>query len=187
VKPDEIRGLFATAAEIAHETPPDLHGTAFELAVNLLLEDRSQNGRPGRPTRASALASARGLPPSRETGQNVPALFNTIDSSSYPQVHSGEKALDRALWVLRIGREALDLNAGLTAEDVASVLTNKFRVRTTRDSVRMAFDRAPTLVDRVQNDSDAASYRIMTAGDSYLDRPDDARGSRKARPVRRGR
>jgi hypothetical protein len=183
MKAVDIAAVFAEAIELSAKVPGELREAAFERAVTLLTD---QGAVPSYPRRASVRTDARSGA-GRATDHDVGLLFNGMDSSAFAEVQSGAQVLDRALWILRIGREHLGLDTGISADDVSRVLTDKFRIKTSRDAVRKAFDRAPTLVDRVQVEGAAARYRIMAAGDRYLAEPaEESRGAKKLGATRRG-
>jgi hypothetical protein len=56
---------------------------------------------------------------------------------------------------------------GLTPSEIAKLLTEKFRLSTTRAAVSMALGKATTLVNRISNGS-GFLYRIMGPGEEYL-------------------
>ena len=74
--------------------------------------------------------------------------------------------LDRALYVLKIASDELNID-GLKASHVARVLTDKFRVKATRQGVGAALDSAGKFVDRTPR-TGGAVYRIMQPGEDFL-------------------
>jgi chromatin remodeling complex protein RSC6 len=76
--------------------------------------------------------------------------------------------VERSLRVLRLVKDAgVD---GLSATEISKLLTDKFRVRTSRRGVALALDAAGRFVDRDKS-SRQVTYRIMAAGERHLDTP----------------
>jgi hypothetical protein len=82
-------------------------------------------------------------------------------------VSQARKVLDRALIVLRIAARDFEID-GLTAPEIARVLTEKFRQRTSRQAVTQALGAAHSMVDTGMRGR-ATVYRIMEGGEEYLD------------------
>jgi hypothetical protein len=90
-------------------------------------------------------------------------------------VDAEDAALGKALALLRVARDDAEVD-GLTAPQIASVLTEKYRWRVTRQAVGQALDKAGRLVDRVPGGPrGAARYRLMSQGEQWLDAPRDER------------
>ncbi|MGH8983712.1 MAG: hypothetical protein ACRDY6_07530 [Acidimicrobiia bacterium] len=163
---DQLPDVFRQAADIAGLVPESMQAVAFLRAVDVLIElppaPRSTRGRS---------QGRRRTPPSARSDTTdddpVEALNAGLDRTSHREVASAGSVRDRALWLLRIAKDELDID-GLTAPQIAAVLTNKFRLRTTRQAVGQALDRAGNVVDRVP-DAPATVYRIMRPGEDYLD------------------
>jgi hypothetical protein len=68
--------------------------------------------------------------------------------------------------VLKIARDEFSID-GLKASEVAKVLTDKFRLRTTRQRVGQVLDAAGNYVDRLPG-SGGARYRVMQPGEDFL-------------------
>jgi hypothetical protein len=101
-------------------------------------------------------------------------LIDGINRTAHPEVSGATKVLDRALVVLRIAARDFDID-GLAAPEIAKVLTEKFRQRTSRQAVTQALGAAHTMVDTAKRGR-VAVYRIMEPGEAYL----DAGGSQSA-------
>jgi len=104
-----------------------------------------------------------------EDNDDVAVLMERIDSTQHPGVRSSSKVLDRALMVLQIARTEHDVD-GLAPNDIARILTDKFRVNTSDAAVRMALGKVTNLVNRVPRGKGFV-YRIMGPGEEYLSQP----------------
>jgi hypothetical protein len=163
----DLKELFKQASEIAQQVPESMQEAAFNRAIDLLAgggKEKSAGESSG-----SNKESNRQTPKKtegEEGHQSENDLLSVIDSTQHPGVASASKVIDRALMVLQIALNDHGVD-GLTAGEVAEILTEKFRVTSPKNSVRMALRRAPTLVNRVTSDS-GHRYRIMAPGEEYL-------------------
>lgn len=156
------KGLFKEAAEIAASVPESMQQAAFNRALDLLLQQRGVSAPEVRREQPKP-QSRRGRPPGE--GGRIDRLMETLDRTRYPGVMGATKVLDRALLVLGAAREhEVD---GLTAHEIGSILTDKFRVTTKDSAVRMALGKAGDKVDRTRSGS-AFVYRLMAPGEAYL-------------------
>jgi hypothetical protein len=99
-----------------------------------------------------------------------------------PGVDIETSVLGRSLALLQAASEHAGVD-GLSGPQIAKVLTEKFRHRTTRQAVGQALDSAGNKIDRHRSGSSAAVYRIMRAGEEWLATPPEDRES-TARPTR---
>jgi hypothetical protein len=185
---DPQKELFKRAADIASVVPETMQEAAFERALDMLQEEgghgtsrRSKSG--GRPTKQRSRAA------STKTGSADAAavLKAEIDRTKHPEVGDEEKVLERALHVLKIAKDEFDID-GLSANEIAGVLTDKFRIRTTRQRVNQVLDDAATLVDRTTAAGmGGARYRIMAPGEKHLSQPRADRKETAAPPTQRPR
>ena len=165
--PDKrLSEIFKRAGDLAGRLPEVMQPAAFEKAVDLLIEGSA-------PTRPSGSRSPRRSSP-RSNGTEKPdksdpasTLLTELNRTAYPQIGQAERVLERSLWILRIANEEHGLD-GLSAPEIATVLSNKFRLKATPQAVRKALDGAGTFVDR---DSTGAvtRYRLMQPGEQHLD------------------
>lgn len=185
--PEELKAAFERAADIAAVFPESMQEAAFHRALAQLL------GTGARPA-SSRAPSRRGQRQTTKTEAEAPAddaaaqLIHSINRTAYPEIASATKVLDGALAVLRLASRDFNID-GLTAPEIAKVLTEKFRQRTTRQAVTQALSAAHTMVD-TGGRGRTTVYRIMQAGEDYL----EAGGSQakqdedgKGRPARRPR
>jgi hypothetical protein len=186
--PEELKAAFKRAADIAAVVPESMQEAAFHRALDQIL------GTGGQPSAASRAPSRRGRRQTTKTGAEAPAddpaaqLIDGINQTAYPEIASATKVLDRALALLRLASRDFNVD-GLTAPEIAKVLTEKFRQRTTRQAVTQALSAAHTMVDTGRRGRTTV-YRIMQPGEDYL----EAGGSQaqagedvESRPPRRQR
>ncbi len=167
---DRLRGAFKRAAEIASVVPESMHQAAFNRALDAVLGVRQvETGEAGK-----ASKGPRAEPRSPEKGPSDPvAALSAMERQKAPEVDSAQGGIAKGLALLRVARRELEID-GLTASQIATVLTNKFRWRVTRQAVAEAMDRAGNRVDR-QKDGRTTRYRIMETGEQWLDLPADKR------------
>ena len=162
----DLKELFKQAAEIAQQVPPAMQEAAFNRALEMLTTDQLSRSRVGSKTRGGKSGSAAAPKDTAKTENPVRQLVDGIDSTQHPGVASASKVLDRALMVLQIALKDHSID-GLSPGEIASVLTEKFRLNTSAPAVRMALGSATTLVNRIPRGTGYA-YRIMGPGEDYL-------------------
>jgi hypothetical protein len=185
--PEDLKAAFKEAAEIAAVVPESMQEAAFHRALDQILGASAQGSDA---TKGSTRRRSAGATKSPEEARNTDAaaqLIDGINRTAYPEIAAASKVLDRALALLRLASRDFGID-GLTAPEIAKVLTEKFRQRTTRQAVTQALSAAHTMADTGRRGRTTA-YRIMQPGEDYL----DAGGSesqpteRPAGPSRRGR
>ena len=175
---DKLKEAFKRAAEIASVAPESMHEAAFNRALDAVsgvTQPPSSSPTPKpRPDRgASGPAS-----PASPTADAVAAL-SAMERSKAPEVDSAEGAQRKALALLLVARRELNID-GLTSNEMAIVLTEKFRWRVTRQAINQAMDAAGNRVDRVRV-GQGSRYRIMDAGKRFLAQPAEAQQGDAAR------
>lgn len=113
-------------------------------------------------------------------------LITSVSRTDHPEVAKASRALDRALYVLRIADAKYEID-GMTAPQIAKVLTEKFRHSVSRQAINQALDAAGDYVDRTSTPRGVV-YRLMHPGEDYLDAGGaDANGEKAANelPARR--
>ena len=159
---------------------------AFHRALDQILGDggdpkaeKTVARRQGRSARTAA---------THESPDSAKRLIDGINRTAHPGIASATKVLDRALAVLELAKRDFDID-GLTAPEIAKVLTEKFRLRTSRQAVTQALAPEHSMVD-TQTRGRMTVYRIMQEGENYLQRAGskDAEGeTAKPAPSRRRR
>jgi len=165
------KGLFKEAAEIAGSVPETMHEAAFTRALDLLLQERGLIPLAVRQEKPEPQSRA-GLELKEQ--DRIATLMESLNRTKYPAVMGASKVLDRALLVVAAAREhGVD---GLTPHEIASILTDKFRVTTRDSAVRMALGKAGDKADRTRSGS-AFVYRLMAPGEAYLQSLGSASGT----------
>ena len=159
-----LADLVKEAGEIAKSVPESMQEAAFNRALDQLLGNastRSPSGssRTQKPTRKLQRDTAADNPASR--------LINEIDRTAHPQIAEAPNVVQRAMIVLRIAQAECDID-GLTAPQIAQVLTDKYRQPTTSQAVAQALGSAGRHVD-IKKDGRSSVYRLMGPGERYLD------------------
>lgn len=179
---EELKDAFRRAAEIAAVVPASMQEAAFHRALDQILGDGEE------PT-ARPRAGRRRVGDGADTtadADSAEQLIDKINRTAYPEIASATRVLDRALIVLRLAKRDFDID-GLTAPEIAKLLTDKFRQRTSRQAVAQALGAAHTMVD-TQTRGRTTVYRIMQEGEDHLDRGgDQEHAGETAAPTRRRR
>lgn len=174
---EELQELLRRAGEMSKAVPEALQEAAFNRAVDLLTANLNS------PPLGVKRLGETGTQMTRErsaTGQGKSAeyLLTHLDRTSFPEISSAARVLDRSLHLLRVARDSFEID-GLGAPEIARILTEKFRLRASRQAVQQALDAARNYVDKVTANGRAV-YRIMRPGETYLESLDTAteRGER---------
>jgi hypothetical protein len=175
---EKLKEAFKRAAEIASVAPESMHEAAFNRALDAVL---------GVAAPPSSLPPAKPRPDRRTSTPASPAsptvnavnALSALDRSKAPEVDSAEGAQKKALALLLVARRELEID-GLTSSEMATVLTEKFRFRVTRQAINQAMDAAGSRVDRVKAGR-GNRYRIMDAGARFLAQPADGKPGDAAR------
>ena len=165
----DLKELFKQAAEIAQLVPATMHEAAFNRAIDLLTGNTANRGgtSPAQMPKAVIRAVKSEQLGKVKKAETVDKLLNAMDSTQHPGVRSAAKVLDRALMVLKIALSEHEVD-GLSTTDIARILTDKFRIRTTRQAVGRALEDATNLVNRVPQGR-VLIHRIMGPGEEYLE------------------
>lgn len=172
----DLKELFKQASEIAQQVPESMQEAAFNRAIDLLTGgtgSASQVEQPSTQPVKKKKATKKSTQQEREDS-SLDDLVSAIDSTQHPGITSATKVLDRSLMILQIALTDHGKD-GLTPSEISKILTEKFRVGTTRTAVSMALGNATTLVNRVK-DGPGYKYRIMAPGDEYLAHLDESGG-----------
>jgi hypothetical protein len=168
---DHLTEAFKQAAEIAKSVPDHLQETAFNRALDAILGQTAGGAEGSSRSTNRKAAKLKGVHEQKDAEIDpTVVLLEHMDSTAYPQVHDASKILDQALVILRAARDDFEID-GLSSPQIAKVLTEKFRHKTSRQAVQMALASAGRMVDRVTPASGATYFRIMRPGETYLDNP----------------
>jgi len=160
--PKVLKDAFKRAADIAAVVPQAMQEAAFHRALDEILG--AEEPAPRQKGRHARAEDPRDNPPTADPAKR---LVDAINRTAHPEISGATKVLDRALAVLRIAARDFDID-GLAAPEIAKVLTEKFRQRTSRQAVAQALGAAHTMVDTGKRGR-ITVYRIMQPGEAYLD------------------
>jgi hypothetical protein len=167
---NDIKSAVQEAAAIAASVPKELREAAFHRSLDALLgtqhEARTKSRTRQTSRRATGRRSSRDEP--SDTSGTADTLIQSINRTAYPKLTASVAVLDRSLAVLRIAQDDFEID-GLRASEIAKVLTDKFRIRTTRQRVNQVLDSAGSMVDRIPGGRHGARYRLMAPGEKFLD------------------
>lgn len=182
----DMQELFKEAAEIAAVVPEPMQEAAFHRALDLLTGNGQTPGKSTPTPRRAAQKRTSGGGRDDETpeGDRV-ARVTAMSRDDAAEVDQETTVQGRSIALLVAASREAEVD-GLTAPEIAKILTEKFRHRTTRQAVQQAMDTSGKMVDRQKSGSSAALYRVMKAGEDWLATPDDQRtsASTKARSRR---
>jgi len=173
----DLEKTFLAAADIAKKLPKTFQEAGFNRALDQLL------GRQG-PT--GSVRQRSGTPRTREGDRisvdrsGIAELMDAIDRTSYPDVGATGRVADRALKVLHLAHQDHGVD-GLTAADIANVLSRKFRLPVKANSVTKALERETDTVDARSGPGGSRVFHIMAPGEAYLDRLRSEGGSGRQR------
>lgn len=173
-----IEDAIKEAAKMAELVPEDLREAAFNRALDAILNTNSGADPKGK-TRNKTKVSRR-KESQIDSTDPVNILLEHLDRTAHSEIAKAPKVLERALFLLRAARDDLDID-GLNSPQIAKVLTEKFRIRTSRQAVTAALDVAGDKVD-LQKISNSVQYRLMQPGDDYLDSGDFSNPAKKSSP-----
>jgi hypothetical protein len=174
-----LKNAFAQAAEIASVVPESMQEAAFNRALDQLLgvspiiDESPELGSEHKTGRKERVGRHGATPPSQASSEtHAQRLIREIDRTKYPEIFSAGKVADRALRVLRLAENEHGVE-WLSAPDIALILSEKFRIRTTHQAVRNGLTPLGHLVDTREEPGGVRGkitvYRIMTPGIEYLD------------------
>ncbi len=163
----DLKELFKQASEIAAQVPENMQEAAFNRALDLLTNSQqgqtSEEGSVKQKPASNRKSSAK--KDTQDQSDNY-SVLSSIDTTQHPGIKAATKALDRALMILQIARTEFDID-GLSNTEIAKVLTEKFRIRTSKDAVGMALSGATDLVNRTKQ-GQKYIYQIMGSGEDHL-------------------
>jgi hypothetical protein len=165
----DMKEIFRQAAEIAQQVPENMQVAAFNRALDLLTgstDTSTERNQHTARTKITTPTSRQAQAMARNEQSTVATLMASVDTTQHPAVASTTRVLDRALIVLQIALRNHQVD-GLTPPEIAKILTDKFRLNTSRQAVSMALGSATILVNRVPRGS-SYEYRIMGPGEEYL-------------------
>src|SRR3546814_15398784 len=109
-------------------------------------------------------------------------LVDSIDRTAHPDVGATSRVADRALKILHLADQIHGVD-GLSANEIATILSRKFRLPTKVNSVLKALERETNTVD-IRGTGPSRKFHIMAPGEAYLEKLRN--GERAVSPRRRG-
>lgn len=161
----DLKELFKQASEIAQQVPKNMQVAAFNRAVDLLTGEITLSSKIQVETPRGKKKATKKTKKDNNDDSEID-LISEIDSTQHPGIRSASKVLDQSLMVLQIALSDHEVD-GIMPSQIAKILTEKFRVNTTKAAVRMALSRATSQVNRVPAGS-GFMYKIMGPGEDYL-------------------
>jgi hypothetical protein len=158
----DLEKAFLEAAEIAKKLPKNLQEAGFNRAIEQLLGKESPAS--GRRQSREAGQARRG---EKAGDRDISELVEAIDRTAYPDVGATTRVGDRALKVLQLAHQDHGVD-GLTASEIATILSRKFRLPTKANSVLKALDRETDTVDVRSGAGASRVFHIMAPGEAYL-------------------
>lgn len=165
-----ITDIIEEAAEAAKAAPEHLQEIAFSKAFDTLAGNLSIQV--GEAVSAEKAKSQTGGTTKKKTESS--RSLEELDRTAHPEIHHGESGLDNSLRLLKAAREDLRID-GLTATEIARVLTDKFRTRISRQAVSLALNDAGQYVNRYKQ-GQSVMFQIMGPGEAYLDKKSNSIG-----------
>ena len=158
---DEMEKAFLAAAEIAKKLPKNLQEVGFQRALDQLVG--------GQPVARVPLSQQRS--PRADGGPKAASptaeLLGKINRTAYPDMGATARVADRALKVLHLAHQDHGVD-GLTAADIAEILSQKFRLPVKANSVTKALERETNTVDLRSGPGGSRMFHIMVPGEDYL-------------------
>jgi len=158
---ESLEQAMLKAAEIAKKLPEGLQEAAFNRALDHILAGPARTGGQRKTKTVSEKASV------DDTANRIGELLRAIDRTAYPDVGSTTRTADRALKVLQLAHQDYDVD-GLTASEIAEILSQKFRLPVKVGAVKIALQRETSTVDIRPGPGGSRLFHIMAPGDEYL-------------------
>lgn len=178
----EIAQAFVAAADIAKKVPKHLQEAAFNRALDHLLAPRAPA-----PDSRQARVSRKSTEVVSVAASHARDLLSQIDRTRYPDVGTTARIADRALKVLQLADADLGVD-GLSAAEIADILTKKFRLPVRANSIIKALERENETVDIRHSGERGRTFHLMAPGEDYLARlragEAPARGRQRGTPVK---
>lgn len=174
----DLKSITKEAERIAMSVDESVREAAYNRAFDFLVQQSNLgNAAPNKWHSPRDVSQSLG-----SSGSSVDeiATLMQIDRTAHKEVLNASSVLDRSLNVLRIANDEFQID-GLKAPQIAKILTEKFRLRTTRQAVQQALDNAGDKADRVPTEKGVV-YRIMAPGETYLDNGDEQKSKKLVSP-----
>lgn len=166
-----LEEIFKKAADISKNAPTNLQEIAFNRALDALLNigDVKKDRAETKDGKTELKKSKHQIPKTTANSNKVDFLIKNIDRTKHQEIFDAPNVLTSSLYLLELVKNDYQID-GLGPTDIARILTDKFRLRTTRQAVTQALDSAGNKVDRVSVRGSHPYYRIMHKGEEYLNK-----------------
>ncbi len=105
-----------------------------------------------------------------EKKENLLETLDKLKAEDFNKIHNLKKSLDWSLYILQVLRDKYSID-GLIPSEIATILSEKFRIKTNQFGIGMALMKAKEYVDRNKTTTrggTAYKYRIMKKGEDYI-------------------
>lgn len=159
---DNLKELVAKAEKAVEGLEEPLKSIGFKTILAKLLEKKEDIEKPKKILKKSGNGK----------DDEIRDIHSKINRTEFPKMYKLKKALDQALYILKIVRDVTG-NEGLLPLRISKMLGSVFRIKTTPAAINMALGNAGTYVDRkpvrVQG-GQGYEYLLMHEGEEYLDK-----------------
>lgn len=149
---ERLKEITNAANDAVKDLPADLKQSAFQTILNKLLETGVTKGKniqsKGIPKAKKKFKKSKTSEPN-EFDELTKKLISGINRTEYPLMFNLKNAIDKSLYTLKIAKDKLHID-GLLPSQVAAVLWDNFRLKTTQYAVSMALMNAKKYVNRKQ-------------------------------------
>lgn len=163
----DVTKLIKEATEAVKHVPENLQEIAFSKAFDTLLAKQSGDNPAAASETRSRNRGSKNSSSQRPKSTDSQSL-DQLDRTAHPEITPEGKALNNALYVLLAARNDLGID-GLSASAIAHLLLEKFRCKTSRQSISQSLNDAGRYVNR-HKEGNAVIFRIMGAGENYLEK-----------------
>ncbi len=161
-----LEDAFLQAAEIAKKLPKNLQEAGFNRALEQLL-GKTDSKPPGGGGARGRSGKQKQKTSDEAERPDFDQLLDSIDRTAYPDVNATTRVADRALMVLQLAHQDHGVD-GLTASEITTILSRKFRLPAKVNSVSKALEREVGTVDVRAGTGAARVFHIMAPGEAYL-------------------
>jgi len=168
---DNLKEIVKIANEAVAGIEEPLRGKAFDKILDKLLYE-SKGSKARKKSKKSKTRTTK-KKDNRKEDDLLKKVSSSLNRSQYPEIYKFTKILDRSLYLLKVLRKEQELD-GLSAPQISYILTNIFRIKTSKEAVSMGLMEAKLLVDReqvsIQGGGRTFIYKLMKEGEDHLEK-----------------
>ncbi len=162
---ENLKDIVARAKEAVEELEEPLKTEGFKTVLARLLDSNAQSEKQEKVKKT--------FPKQQKTERNdeIDEMCSKINRTEFPKIHELKKALDQALYTLKIARDVAGID-GLLPLQISRILGSVFKIRVTSAAVNMALGNVKTYVDRKPvrvKGGQGYKYFLMHEGETYLE------------------